>query len=60
LSITIKQNKMTITSTFTHWTIQDLWKQYQYCQENKSNFNRIILNQVIKEIKNRKQFEKTI
>jgi len=51
---------MTITSTFTHWTIQDLWKQYQYCQENKSNFNRIILNQVIKEIKNRKQFEKTI
>jgi len=42
-----------MTSTFTHWTIQDLWKQYQYCQENSSNFNNRVLKQVIKEIKKR-------
>lgn len=43
-----------MTTTFTHWTIQDLWKQYQYCQENKSNFNRTILKEVINEIKKRR------
>lgn len=49
--ITKKLNKM--TNSFKHWTIQDLWKQYQYCQLNNTKFNRNILKQVITEIKSR-------
>ena len=49
--ITKKLNKM--TNSFKHWTIQDLWKQYQYCQLNNTKFNRNILKKVITEIKSR-------
>ena len=42
-----------MTNSFTHWTIQDLWKQYQYCQLNNTKFNTGILKQVITEIKSR-------
>jgi len=41
-------------NTFTNWTIQDLWKQYQYCQETPNSFNNNILKKVINEIKNRR------
>ena len=40
-----------MTLNFTDWTKKDLWKQYQYCQENASNFHKQMLKEVITEIK---------
>ena len=40
-------------SYFSNWSIQDLWNQYQFCQEKPSSFNNQILELVIEEIKNR-------
>ena len=42
------------TNSFINWTIEDLWNQYQFCQEKPSSFNNQILELVIKESKNRK------
>jgi len=42
------------TNSFINWTIEDLWNQYQFCQEKPNSFNNNILKKVIKEIKNRR------
>ena len=49
-----QKRKNFLSSNFTNWSIQDLWKQYQFCQEKPSSFNNEILKLVIKEIKNRR------
>ena len=42
------------TNSFINWSTQDLWNQYQFCQEKPNSFNNNILKKVIKEIKNRR------
>lgn len=41
-------------SYFSNWSIQDLWKQYQFCQETPNSFNNEILKLVNKEIATRR------
>tara|TARA_R110000796_G_scaffold76166_8_gene170461 strand:+ start:439 stop:573 length:135 start_codon:yes stop_codon:yes gene_type:complete len=38
---------------FTHWAIEDLWEQYQFCQLNANKYHNKVLKNVIAEIKKR-------
>jgi len=50
---TLKRKKI-LATIFTNYSIRDLRKQYQFCQEKPDLFNNQILKLVIKEIKNRR------